>query len=291
MTAISTRINTLLLLLVLVALLAVIAMLATGARGGPLDPPGLPASTLPQVEPRSPIPPVGWNGTFPIVISQPGSYFFTRSLTGASCCDGLQITADNVSIDLNGFTFHGGGSPAEHSGSAIGVLGHHSGIHITNGVVRHWYHGISGWGTAGEAVYSRVDHITAIDNVYGIMLGFDSEITDCNASHNNFGIYTHYSVVRGCHATDNTSYGIYAQDVSLIEGNKAWNNGYGIVVTFSGAQPGNNTVRSNTSTNNTTADINFNGTGNVSDSNVVTCPGWHSGAVQTYNVYFQRNIC
>ena len=47
-----------------------------------------------------------------------------------------------------------------------------------------------------------------------------------------------------------------------------WNNDFGIVVTFSGAQPGNNTVRSNTATNNTTADINFNGTGNV------TTPTW-----------------
>lgn len=286
MTAISTRINTLLLLLVLVALLALIGMVATGVRGGPLDPPGAPASTLPQVEPRSPIPPVGWNGTFPIVISQPGSYFFTRSLTGTLNANGIEITTDNVTVDLNGFTLTGAGNQ-----SGIKVIGQRSGLHIRNGVVRTWDSGVEAWWAGGEAVCSSVDHVTALGNVFGIRMGFDSDITDCNASGNVYGIYTHYSVVRGCHATDNTTYGIYAQDVSLIEGNKVWNNGFGIVVTFSGAQPGNNTVRSNTSTNNTTADINFNGTGNVSDSNVVTCPGWHSGAVQTYNVYFQRNIC
>lgn len=45
MLAIQNRITHLLLVLVLLALLAVIAMLAADARGGPLDPPGAPASS------------------------------------------------------------------------------------------------------------------------------------------------------------------------------------------------------------------------------------------------------
>ena len=40
-----TRINTLLLVLTLMTGVTIVAMLATGARGGPLDPPGPPAST------------------------------------------------------------------------------------------------------------------------------------------------------------------------------------------------------------------------------------------------------
>lgn len=265
------------------------AALSGVVSGGPLDPLGPPASTLPQVEPRSPIPPVGWNGTFPIVISQPGSYFFTRSIVSNVTNHGIVITTNDASIDLNGFTLSG----VADVNSGIRVTGLHSGIHISNGVIRDWNVAIEGWSADGEAVYSRVDHITALSNQnVGIRLGYDSEIVDCNASDNVIGIYTHYSVVRGCHVTDNTNYGIYGEDVSLIEGNKVWNNNFGIVVTFSGAQPGNNIVRSNTSTNNITADINFNGTGNVGDSNVATCPGWVTGAgVVHYNTMFQRSVC
>ena len=82
------RVNTTLLVLVL---LTVIGGFATRAWGGPLDPPAAPGPTQPQVEPRSPIPPVAWNGTFPITISQPGSYFLTRNLTNGTSSDGIVI--------------------------------------------------------------------------------------------------------------------------------------------------------------------------------------------------------
>jgi hypothetical protein len=271
--------------------LFVAAAISGVVSGGPLDPPGPPASTLPQVEPRSPIPPVGWNGTFPIVISQPGSYFFTRSLTltaGSPNADGVQISVSNVSIDLNGFTLAG----LDGAGGGLAAIGQISGIHITNGVVRDWANGIDAWSPGREAIYSRVDHITAISNGSGIRLGFDSEISDCNASANTTGIQTHYGIVTRCHATDNVQIGIYVEDVSLVVDSKAWNNSTGIAAGTSGAQPGSSTVRSNTSTNNSNYDLSFGGTGNVSDSNVVTCPGWVNGVgVQTYNAKYQRNIC
>jgi hypothetical protein len=286
MTTIFNRINTLILLLVLFALLSVIAMLATGARGGPLDPPGPPAASLPQVEPRSPIPPVGWNGTFPIVISQEGSYFLTRPLTGVANADGIQITSGSVSLDLNGFALTGVGQ----TGDGIAVIGLHAGIQISNGVVRDWLVGINGWDSiSGQAVFSSVDRITALNNDVGITLGWDSQITNCNVSQNLQGIWTRFSVVRGCHATDNSDFGIYAEDVSLIEDNKAWNNGIGIWVNYSGARP--NTVRSNTSTNNVNSDIRFDLPGNVSDSNVATCPAEIVGVAQTYNQMYQRDPC
>ncbi len=90
------RINTVLLLIVL---FVVIGALGTHVWGGPLDPPGPPASTLPQVEPRMPIPPVGWSGTFPISIAQPGSYYLTRSLTGVSGQNGLVIGVEAVTVE------------------------------------------------------------------------------------------------------------------------------------------------------------------------------------------------
>jgi hypothetical protein len=94
------RINTGLLLLVL---LSVIGLFASRAYGGPLDPPGPPSSTLPQVEPRSPIPPVGWDGASAITIGSSGSYFLTRNLTQVP----ITIAAENVTFDLSGFTLTG----------------------------------------------------------------------------------------------------------------------------------------------------------------------------------------
>ena len=75
------RTNTILLVLTVVIGLATLATVARWAAAGPLDPPGAPAPTLPQVEPRSPIPPVGWDGSLPITITAAGSYFLTRDLT------------------------------------------------------------------------------------------------------------------------------------------------------------------------------------------------------------------
>ncbi len=287
-----TRINTTLLLLVLFALLAVISLLATNARGGPLDPTGPPGPTLPQVEARSPIPPVGWNGTFPIAISQPGSYVFTRSLTATSGgTNGIQITVSNVSIDMSGFTLAGFNETA----NGIAFTGLQSGIRISNGIVRDWDTGVRG-GTVGSlAVFSRVERVTAISNAHtGIALGFDSEVIDCNASQNTSGpgVFVQYGVVRNCHVTDN-AYGIEALDQSLIEGNRVFNNTSGIRVGL-GTSVGGSVVRSNTAIGNIGYDIFLNSGGDhVLDSNVVTCPA-NVGGVGTAVVYdqrYQRNPC
>ncbi len=273
----------------------VLALFVVGAmtgvvRGGPLDPPGAPSATgtLPQVEPRSPIPPVGWNGTFPIVISQPGSYHLTRSLTGVASTDGIQVNADYVSLDLNGFTLAG----FNKTGSGIAVVGTHSGIRISNGVVRNWNKGIDAWSLGREAVYSQVDHITALDNAdTGIALGSYSEITDCHASLNVYGIATHYSVVRGCHATNNSTYGIWVQDRSLIEDSVASNNGLGIVLD-TGATPGESAVRSSAATHNASWDFRFYGTQHVADANLATCLTSVGGSgVTLSDQHYERTTC
>jgi hypothetical protein len=56
---------------------ALVATLARDVIGGPLDPPGPPASTQPVVEPRTPI------SSIPYTISAPGSYFLTKNLVSA----------------------------------------------------------------------------------------------------------------------------------------------------------------------------------------------------------------
>src|SRR5438046_4283287 len=114
--------------------LSVVAALAGVARGGPLDPPGPPASTLPQVEPRTPI------SALPFTISQPGSYFLTQNLTANTGGDGITVLADNVTIDLNGFALTG----IAGSASAISEGGSappHSGWVVKNGSIENWPNG------------------------------------------------------------------------------------------------------------------------------------------------------
>ena len=69
---------------------------------GPLTPPGAPAPTmkaLSQVEPRTDVQQLAGDGSNSFIISQPGAYYLTANITGASGKNGISIRADNVTID------------------------------------------------------------------------------------------------------------------------------------------------------------------------------------------------
>ncbi len=130
MSTLWTRTNTVLLLAVL---LVVIAGFATRARGGPLDPPGSPGSTLPQVEPRVPV------DVLPFTISQPGSYVLTKTLSAGSG-NGITIDANDVTLDLNGFALLGPGNASSGINDA-GII--RTNVTIRNGSIRGWGAGIN----------------------------------------------------------------------------------------------------------------------------------------------------
>ena len=86
--------------LALLALSTLNPQLSTAFAQGSLTPPGVPGPTmltLNQMEPRTPI------SSAPYTISQPGSYYLTANLTVASG-DAIDINANGVTLDLNGFT-------------------------------------------------------------------------------------------------------------------------------------------------------------------------------------------
>jgi hypothetical protein len=180
-TTVSHRVNTLLLVLLVLMAGAIIAILATRASGGPLDPPGPPSATgtLTQIEPRMPIPPVGWNGTFPITVSQPGSYFLTGNVTSAVVANGINITASHVVLDLNGFTL------AATSGGSTGIAADFALTDLTvrNGTVTGWT------GNAGIELDSSTDtleDVTADSNYNGIIVGSGSTVRHVDAEANGF---------------------------------------------------------------------------------------------------------
>ena len=106
---------------------------------GSLTPPGAPAQSmksLDQVEARTIINAVNCAGdsgsTF--IIHQSGSYYLTGNILGGTGQNGIQVMADHVTIDLNGFTIGGV------SGSLTGIItgGSHRGTRIVNGHVSDW---------------------------------------------------------------------------------------------------------------------------------------------------------
>lgn len=93
---------------------------------GPLTPPGPPAATgrsLEQIEPRTPIAAAS-------NLTLPGSYYLTSNITVASG-NGISISSDNVTLDLNGFTISST-SPTP-SGSGILVSTSSNQVTIRNG--------------------------------------------------------------------------------------------------------------------------------------------------------------
>ncbi|USN98773.1 MAG: right-handed parallel beta-helix repeat-containing protein [Phycisphaeraceae bacterium] len=205
------------------SVLATAAVLALGGvmsvSAGPVDPPVGPIQstmkTLGEVEPRTPINtetcPGDANSIFRI--AQPGSYYLTANLQGASGFSGIEIGADNVTIDLCGFTLRGGGGS---SLDGITMSGGHRGIAVLNGKVEFW----SGNGVnLALAASSRVSGVFAIDNsLAGITVGSASMVTDCQTHGNDdWGfLASNNCVLRDCVSAYDGK-GISADYASLIE--------------------------------------------------------------------------
>ena len=171
-------------------MLGVSAQVSSAWAQGSLIPPGTPAptmKTLAQIEPRIAITNTGF-----LTISQPGSYYLTTNITVNSGA-AINITADNVTVDLNGFTLFSTASLA--NGSAILLSGGtlpRSDILVMNGHVRGGvtnnsgtYSGsgfLNGVYYAGpQPVNCRVANVSVSGcGLHGIYLGGDpTEVESC----------------------------------------------------------------------------------------------------------------
>ena len=140
--------------------LLLLAALAGVVHGGPLDPTGPPGSTGKNVI-----------TSLPFGISQPGSYVLNSNLTGVSSQNGINITANNVTIDLQGFELVG--VPGSLHGIAH-ISGSLSGLTVRNGTIRNWGQlGIS----AGPGVL--VDGVSFKANNGGVFAGDGATLTNC----------------------------------------------------------------------------------------------------------------
>ena len=241
--------------------------LLASAQGplAPTGPPGPMMRTLKQVEPRTPI------SSLPYDITQRGSYYLQANVAGQAGTNGITITTDDVTLDLNGFTMGGV------AGSLTGILvsGTRANISIRNGVVRGWgEHGVDAW----LAKNSSIENVKAYTNGWdgasndGLRLGTGGLITRCQAWGNQrdgiFGLWCNVyhcvadgngqngieagsgTRVVGNITTLNKRDGIHASGDCLITGNNAYGNGHqgdgaGIHVSGRGSRIDSNNVTQN----------------------------------------------
>lgn len=196
---------------------AAVALVATGVIiAGPLNPPAGPITStykaLNEVEPRIAVNAVNTRGDADSVyrITQPGSYYLTGNITRASAKSGIEIAANDVTIDLMGFSLIGV------PGSLQGIVcdGARNNITVRNEVVR-------GFGVAGLAISAT--------NMYG-----DGGLLERLHISNNGGHGCHANngtAVRNCVARENNGFGFYMLQRGSFESCAAVeNNGWGISI-------------------------------------------------------------
>jgi len=201
-------------------------------QGGPMEPPAAPGPTN-RMAIYQPAP-----GGFPIVISQPGSYYLGENINGEAAKDGIHIRADNVTLDLNGFTLKGAEGGASFNGITVPVdpTGIVYNLSIFNGTIRDW--GNAGIGAAppnGYADYSRLADLSLKGNGGpGVRVGWGSIVSQVTASYNGGpGILAgEGSIVERATVDANEGDGIYVSKGTIMDSVSRANDGAGIILDY-----------------------------------------------------------
>ena len=233
---------------------------------GSLTPPGPPTptmKTLQQIEPRIDLQNAPGSAVttsdanYHFIITQPGSYYLSGNL-GVTKSNGIQINAEGVTLDLNGFqisrTSGTGGTGVEISATSHRAV-------LRNGSIKGFSHGVDtlfatatargcafrDLGVSGCTLYgiiagtgSTLESCRVHDNsgVHVIEAGPGSSLSNCTAYNNtgNSGLFAGPgSSFSNCTASNNTvSYGINAGNGSSLSNCTASNNTgvYGIVTSY-----------------------------------------------------------
>jgi parallel beta-helix repeat protein len=248
--------------------------------------------------------------SLPFVIDQPGSYHLTQNLTHTGqSTNAIEVNADNVTIDLGGYSLIG---PGANSGTSNGIhMNGRTNVEICHGtvtgfgnngiyeenndagsghrvvgvrVLSNGGHGILLWGA-----YHTVRDCTATENCLALIQGYGaitcgstSTVTGNVASNNNIvGINTG----SGCMICDNTvsgnAYGIAPwYGCSVIDNTVSYNGVDGIQVAADGSL-----IKGNTLSGNTESGIYVSGSYNSVEENLVTYSGVGIDFASAENVY------
>jgi len=133
---------------------------------------------------------------FPVTLSLPGSYRLTSNLTVPVGADGILITAENVTLDLNGFTIKGPGSctksasgytvtcapPSYHHGVNVNSTGLSESV-VRNGTVQGFWFGVS-------MEHGRAHDLSVLQNKVGLSGAANLLASRISARMNETGVQT-----------------------------------------------------------------------------------------------------
>lgn len=224
---------------------------------------------------------------FPVTLSQPGSYRLSGNLTVPDQnTTAIQVTTDNATIDLNGFSILG---PNLANGLGEGIsAGSRTNISVLNGTVR---------GMGSRGVYlgnkGRAEDLRLISNSEGAQVGVDSLIKDVTALDNRItGVYLFgKSTILNSVVSQNGEDGILAGDDCLVQGNTVHGNGrYGISL------GGSSTILQNTVTGNADFGLLLGSRSGyaqnvVADNKIVSGPQVSGGLQMGTNVCGSDTVC
>jgi hypothetical protein len=173
----------------------------TALGQGSLTPPGPPGATmltLSQIEPRTPI-------SAAFTITRPGSYYLTTNIT-INTGSAILIEANNVKLDLNGFTISSTASGAQGYAIDIGPSSTPTNVTIIDGFIS------SGVTNNSSGVFGGSGFGYGI---YGV--GYNIQVRNVSVSgclYDGINVGQNSSVVESCTVNEAGNSGIFAQSVS-----------------------------------------------------------------------------
>lgn len=151
---------------------------------------------------------------FPYRITQPGSYILDSNLIVPANTDGIDISADGVTLDLNGFTISTAtciGNVPFCSGSGYGIYSSNDNTKVTNGSIVGFRNAIT---LIGSGAY--LEKVSAKFNLVGFYLEGGGTVKNCSASKNGNGMVAYTSVVEGNTFSYNSFFGLTANSSTVI---------------------------------------------------------------------------
>jgi hypothetical protein len=197
-------------LLLLVSLFALPFLIFGQGSITPSGTPGPTMKSLDQIEARTPI------SSLPFTISTSGSYYLTKNLTAAGSGAGITVSADNVSIDLKGFTLTGGGGGTV---AGINVPAGQKNLCVRNGTVTGWTNGGIRASNVSGSLYQNL-FISNTSGEAALTMGYFCVARSCvvqsNTGGSTTGISGGSSLVSHCNSSQNSGSGISVFEGSTV---------------------------------------------------------------------------
>ncbi|MEW5804456.1 MAG: right-handed parallel beta-helix repeat-containing protein [bacterium] len=165
--------------------------------------------------------------TFPILLDEPGNYLLMSDLTvSAVDTNCLQITADEVILDLNGYTLSGPGKGIGSSGCGILACGQDC-ITIRNGTIQGFFTGLTLSGTSHE-----VKNLNVLNNTSCGLVIESAALASCTAANNgSHGIEAESCTIKDCTASYNGACGLSSNSSNITNYTADHNSSHGISAT------------------------------------------------------------